>query len=307
MIATGITPEECRFLEIKKHGKMKIYDLYFGSISEVEVFLSSAPTVNARVFASQASINAPQSFAGPPLPEAIAYCVGGYEENYTRFLELSGLLKSADRIKAPSRCVEPSFVGHRPNIPAYIADAPKNMYRNKRVAEKKVINVFMQVTFDKSTTDTQILHRGILTLNLIRLLEENGYIVRFRVFEVCFVYDEIFKCEIVLKQTAEKLDPRKCYYPMCGKAFVRRVLSRIKESMPFRENWHMSYGIVAHEKFTRSIINAGPNDIYIGTPKEMGITGLDLYADANAFLAAAHLSDNIRVPHYERSDSLGSA
>lgn len=306
MIASGVTPEECRFLEIKKQGKMKIYDLYFGSISEVEVFLSSDPTVNTRIFASQASVNAPEAFAGPPLEDAIAYCVGGYDEDYTRFLELSGLLTSADRLKAPSRCVEPSFVGHRPNVPAYIADAPKNMYRNKRVSEKKVINVFMQVTFDKSTTDTQILHRGILTLNLIRLLEENGYIVRFRVFEVCTVYNEIFKCEIVLKQTAEKLDPRKCYYPMCGKAFVRRVLSRIKESVPFRENWHMSYGIVAPEKFTKSIINVGPNDIYIGTPKEMGIVGLDLYADANAFLSAAHLSDNIRVPHYERSDSLNA-
>lgn len=298
MIPAGVTPEECRFLKIKQNGRMKVFDLFFESISAVELFLSSNPTVNRQVFTSQASINAAQSFAGPPLETAIGYCVSGYDEDYARFLELSGILRSADKVKVSSRCVEPSFVGHRPNVPAYIADAPKNMYRNRRLEAKKVINVFMQVTFDKSTTDTQILHRGILTLNLIRLLEENGYIVRFRVFEVCSVYDEIFKCEIVLKQTSEKLDPRKCYYPMCGKAFVRRVLIRIKESMPFRESWGMSYGIVAPEKYTRSIIDVGPNDIYIGTPKEMGIKGSDLYSDANAFLKAAGVSRQIRIPHY---------
>lgn len=298
MISRGVDPNDCRFLRMHERGRMKIYDLYFESIGAVELFLASDPPVNTYIYTSQASITASEEFAGPPLDQAVAYCVGGYNDSYPEFLQMSALLRSADTMRVPVRCVEPAFVGHRPNVPAYIADAPKNMYRTRRIAAKKVINVFMQVTFDRATTDTQILHRGILTLNLIRLLEENGYIVRFRVFEVSSVYDEVFKCEVVLKQTSEKLDPRKCYYPMCGKGFIRRVMIRIKESMPFNENWSLSYGIVTPTKFTKNLIEVGPNDIYIGTPKEMGIRGANLFDDANSFLKNAGLDKHIKIPHY---------
>lgn len=302
MISNGVDPQDCRFLKIEHRGKMKIFDLFFDSISAVELFLANDPPVNRNIYTFQASITADEQFAGPPLAEAIAYCVGGYDQDYGRFLKLSSLLRAPDRMKVASRNVEPAFVGHRPNVPAYIADAPKNMYRTKRVAEKKVVNVFMQIPFDMSTTDTQILHRGILALNLIHLLEDNGYIVRFRVFEVSYIYNEFFKCEIILKQTSEKLDPRKCFYPMCGKGFVRRIMIRIKESMPFSENWSLGYGRVSPPDYTKSLLGVGPHDIYIGTPKEMGIKGEDLFADANAFLKTCGLDKHITIPHYGDTD-----
>lgn len=298
MTGKGIDPNECRFLDVRHEGKLTYYNLYFESISAVELFLRDNPPRNTEVFATMSSESADESFAGPPLEEAIRYCVGGYDENYPLFLELGERLQSVNTVKTEVRAVEPAVVGHRPNVPAYIAGAPKCMYRNKRIEEKKVINVFMQATYSQGTTEKQILHRGILALNLIKRLEMNGYIVQFRLFETSVLYNEAFICEVALKNQAEKLDARKCFYPMCGKGFVRRVLLRIKESMPFKEKWYPSYGTVAGERIARQFLNISPNDIYIGTPKEIGIKGKDIYADANTFLTNLMLDGQIKVPQY---------
>lgn len=302
MLKHGVSPEDCRFLEIKREGKLSIFNMYFESTSAVELFLKDNPPINEEIFVTLDSETAPERFAGPPLEDAIKFCVGGYEENYDQFLEMSQRLQSINSNQSVERSVEPAFVGHRPNVPAYIADAPKCMYRKKKFVEKKVVNVFMQATYSSSTKEAQILHRGILALNLIRLLEMNGYIVKFRLFEASCFYNEAFVCEVVLKNQGEKIDPRKCFYPMCGKGFVRRVLLRIKESMPFKENWHMGYGNVLDEKSARRLLNVGADDIYIDTPDECGIEGRNMYADANRFLKKLGLDGKIKAPYYDEDE-----
>ena len=112
------------------------------------------------------------------------------------------------------------------------------------------------------------------------------------------VREEVFICEVVLKKPGDKLDYRRCYYPMCGKGFVRRVLARIKESMPFTANWGFSYGTVLNEEKARTLMNISDNDIYIGSPTDMNIKGHNLYEDTDAFLAKLGLGDKIVIPSY---------
>ncbi len=285
-------------LRIAKIGKATVYSMYFQSVSAVELFLSSNPPVNTEVFVTMKSKTVSADFAGEPLPQAIRYCVGGYEEHYDEFLEMIHSLEVVNRQKELVRRTETSFVGSRPNVPAFIAGAPKTMYRTQRVVEKKSVNVFMNLAYGSKTTEQQIQSRGIITLNLIRLLERNGYIVNFRVFEACSVYNEMFLCEVVLKRPGEKMDPRRCYYPMCGKAFLRRIMTRIKESMPFEENWHQGYGRICDEQLTRRLCQIGDRDLYIGTPQELGIIGDNLFQDADNFMAKLNLSEYMKVPNY---------
>lgn len=296
----GISPADYRYFTIEYQGKMTLYKLYFDSVSDIEKFLASSPDVNQKVFISQNSINASEKFAGPPLKKAIEYCIFGYDEKYDQFLKLVNSLRTITMTKTFSRSVEPSFVGHRPNIPAYLADSPKTMYRNKRVAEKKLINIYMQVSYDMTTTDEQIMNRGIAVMNLVQLLEKNGYIVQLKLFEISCVYNEVFRCEIVLKKSSEPLNIKRCFYPICGKAFVRRILLRLKESMPFKENWYLGYGSIANTEFIMQNINLKPLDIYIGTPKQMDIKGQDIYEDADNFLKKLNLGKNIVVPKYKQ-------
>lgn len=294
----GVAPEECRFLTIKKHGNISIYDVVFNSVSEIQLFLGQNPPINNDVFTIIKSETADEAFAGPPLSDAIRYCVMGYQENYDQFLELEKKLESVNKARENARKVEASFVGHRPNVPAYIAGAPKTMYRTQREQEKKIINLYMNVTYDAKVTDEQIRHRGIVALNLVRLLELNGYIVNFRLFEICMVGNEAFCCEVVLKKPGEKLNTRMCYYPMCGKGFVRRVLSRIKESMPFNENWGLSYGTVLKEDYARILMEIEDKDIYIGSPTEMNIKGENIFEDADAMVEKLGIDKYVVIPKY---------
>ena len=289
-------------LKIRTMGKKGvIYSMFFDSMGELESFLTSDPPLNKKSFYNQMSEMADVRFAGPSLKQSIAFCLGGYEEGYESFMQLSKRLETINRQTFRQRKTITSFVGGRPNVPAYIAGAPKTMYRQERVAEKKLIHVFMNISYSKSTTEAQIRNRGILTLNLIRVLEQNDYLVDFRVFEGCYEYDEYFVCETVLKKPGQKLDSARCYYPMCGKSFLRRIMSRIKESMPFEYSWGMTYGKVADEKMSKQLMDIGEDSIYIGTPQSMGINGEDIYRDADAFLLRIGLKDKIKVPMYQET------
>lgn len=295
---TGVNPDECKYLNINNLGKLTVYNMKFDSIGEVQLFLSRDPERNSMQFGEYKSETVEEKFAGPPLQQAIENCIRGYEEGYEQFLDFARQLESVNRQYAPGYSVEKSFVGQRPNVPAYVAGAPKTMYRTKRVQQKKAINICMNVTCSSVETEEQIRARGIITLNLIRILEMNNYIVNFRLFEVSKYKSEVFSCEVNLKRPGEKLNSRVCYYPMCGKGFVRRVIARIKESVPFKEYWGVSYGSVVNEENAKLIMNVGENDIYIGTPTEMNVSGLDIYEDADAFLEKLGIGDKVFIPKY---------
>ena len=295
----GVTPEECRFLKVRMYkNNIKIYDVLFHSVGDIQLFLRTDPDRNREVFQSYTSELESERTAGVPLEQAIDYCLGGYEEKFDQFLQLGQQLENVNKRFVAQKRTETTFVGQRPNVPAYIAGAPKNMYRTVRSEEKKQINVFMNVTYRLNTTPEQIQHRGIISLNMIRMLEQNGYIVNFRLFECCAVHNEVFLCEVVLKKPGENLNPRLCYYPMCGKSFLRRVLARIKESMPFEENWQLGYGNILPEQLIKKLVGIGEDDIYIGSPEELHIAGKNIYQDADAFLKKLNLSDRIVIPTY---------
>ncbi len=299
MYGLGVSPEECMYLEIiERKSSLKEYRMHFNSIGEVQTFLSKDPDINSEIFYEQKSKTSSVEFAGAPLEESIKYCIGGYSKDYDQFLRLADQLERVNKKKARVRKTVTSFVGHRPNIPAYLADAPKAMYRLEKSEEKKLVRIWMKVTFESRTTEAQIRNRGIIALNLVKLLEMNNYMVDFRIFEVCSMESEVFRCEIMLKKAGQSLMPRLCYFPMCGKEFVRRILCRIKESMPFKDGWGLSYGVVMDEKMTRMIMDFNDSDIYIGSPSEMNIRGENIYEDADAFLKCINLSDKIVIPVY---------
>lgn len=289
-------------LVIEKHGGMYIFKMRFRSLSEVERYLRTDPQVNDEIFYTQKSITASEKFAGEPLERAIRYCLGGYDHDFARFLQIK---KEIDRVNLKTnhnRKTVASVVGSRPNVPAFIAGAPKTMYRMERAQEKKFIEIYMDLTYDHTTTEEQIVNRGILTLNLISLLEEQGIYVNFKVFECCYVSDEVFYVEIDLKKPEERINVQKCYYPMCGKEFLRRVLVRVMESVPFKRNWYMSYGTVMNEKQIRAVLDVPEDKIMILAPKAMGIMGKDIYEDADAFLSRIKLKEEIYFPTYRKNE-----
>lgn len=280
-----------------------LYKIIFRSLTELEVYLKSDPEVNKKIFRQQMSLRANENFAGEPLNRAIDFCHGGYQKNFDMFLRMKRLMDSANVAYSQNRKTIASVVGSRPNVPAFIAGAPKTMYRLERVKEKKFIDIYINLAYSGHTTEDQIINRGILTLNLVNLLESHGMGVNLRVFEACYVAKEVFAAEVVIKKPDEMLNTGKCYYPLCGKEFNRRLMLRLKESMPFTADWGISYGLMLDEERTRKYLGIDKNKILIMAPGDMGILGKDIYADADRFIKKLNLGDTVAFPKYTKSSS----
>ncbi len=242
----------------------------------------------------------PEDFAGESLANSIEYLHGGYDKNLDMFMKLKKEIDAVNVKYSNNRRTVAAVVGSRPNVPAYIAGAPKTMYRMERVKEKKFVDIYMNIAYSGHTSEEQVRNRGILTLNLVNVLESHGIGVNLHVFEACFVEKEVLITEVVLKKPGELLNISKCYFPMCSKEFLRRVLLRVKESVPFLgQNWGISYGAVLDEKRTREYLGVNKNQIMILSPQSMGIQGKNIYDDADAFIKKLDLDDEISFPTYK--------
>lgn len=278
--------------------KYKILRVDFHSLTELELYLSGNPKVNQSVFPSQKSIYMPEDFAGAPLEEAIRYCHGGYDNGLELFVKLKKELEGANEKTVNLRHSVPSVVGSRPHVPNFVAGTPKTMFRLDRAKEKKFMDIYINLAYSGATTQEQIRNRGILTLNMINLFEQNNIGVNLYAFEASYLHDEIFIADIQLKKPGQVLNVGKCYYPLCGREFVRRVLVRVKESMPFQEKWGVGYGSVLPEELLRKCMKIGEGKILVQSPLEIGLRGKSIYEDADIFFAHLKLSDEITVPKY---------
>jgi len=293
-------------MDITKTATRTIRDGYalvrigFKSLTEFEMYLRGDPPVNSHIFKQMMSLNAPPEFAGEPLEKALDYCHGGYRKNFDRFMELKKMMDSVNTAYGHGRRTVSSVVGSRPNIPSFLAGAPKTMYRIEKVKEKKFIDIYFNLAYGGVTRDEQVINRGLLTLNLVSLMEENGIGVNLYVFEACHVENEVFLAEISIKKPGEPLNMGKCFYPLCGKEFVRRLMLRLKESMPFKQDWGISYGLLLDETKVRELLGIGEKKLLILSPDKMGIYGRDLYSDADAFLDKLDLQDTISLPGYRK-------
>ena len=276
----------------------RIYRIDFSSLTQLELFLSGNQPVNTAAFSSQKSLTLPVEFAGAPLYEAIQYCHGGYMEGFPLFLKLKKELENTNRKNTNVRRSVPSVVGSRPHIPNFVAGTPKTMWRLDKAESKSFIDVYINLVYSADTTEEQIRNRGILTLNMINLFEQNNIAVNLSVFEASMLKNEIFIADIRLKKPGQVLNVGKCYYPLCGKEFVRRLMLRVKEYMPFKQEWGKGYGIGVPRELLRKVMNIDSNKLLIGSPLEMDIKGQNIFEDADSFFERLKLSDTIQIPKY---------
>lgn len=273
---------------------MKIYKISFKSMSDLHLYLKSEPTVNNTVFIRQHSILGDGDFAGEPYEKALEYCLGGYEGDRGVTLKMQRELEKYIPIKAKERRKEKSFAGSHPNVPAFVAGSPKAMYRLQRAEEKKFRTVYFNLAYPVMTSQSAIVNRGALTLSLIKLLEAQGMGVDLKVFMTVFSRSEIFMFDIILKAPQELLNSKKCCYPLCSREFVRRLVFRVMESMPFENaEWYPNYGEALTDTQFRSIFGISKNDTVISTPEEMGVLGEDILEDGARLFRRLGLDDTI--------------
>lgn len=267
------------------------YEAAFPSPLALQAYLRSKPPINRDIFGYELlSAEREDRFHGVPLSSALRFLTGGYTTGLRQLLKLK---REFDRTLPPSSphiAYKKSPNGSHFHIPNALAGSPNYMLTPVRQRARRNINVHFSASYSMSASDQQILHRGLLTLSLIDLLESQHFRVHLRIFEMSYTGREIMLMRVLLRHYGGALDKSVANFIMCSKEFLRRIVFAVQETMPVAEaGWKNGYGKLFPLHKTRQLLEIPSADILIGSPRDMGILGQDLQRDADAFFATAGL------------------
>ncbi len=288
-------------LNIEKRDYITLYNVLFDDLTDLYYYLKSNPRVNDRIFEEQASLKKNSNFAGDSLEKAIEYIIDGYEYGFDNFLIASERMQHATIDTSDNRDLRRGLYGGIPLAPLVAAEVPDCMLRYDRSRTGVVRNMYFSLSYPHYTEREEIFNRGLATLYIMDALEKKGDIINFVAKEVAECGYEIVNIEVVLKKPSDMmLDIKKCYFPLVGREFLRRLLFRVKESLPFEEEWSDGYGRTLEEKKVRRFFNLKDTDLVVSTPDEIGISGENIYKDTIKLIKNLNLEEEFDIPKIKK-------
>lgn len=265
--------------------RYEVMEYEFDSLAEFLDYIQTAKTSEGFKYATLESKSNDYKFCKTAsLEEAIELCKYGYHKDFKRFLELKAKLDKYIKMAKKNSRQYNYYVGYAPNVKAYLEGSPLSMF-NKELPQKKHIDIYYNAAILGDVTTEQIYNRGVITLSLVEILENMGYSVGLNIFTMSKKNYQIHYAKFNLKRSGERLNVQKLYFPMCHPSFLRRLVFRLREVTPdINYDWAQGYGKTCNDSEIRKIIDLKDNDIVICKPDEMGVSGDDIVADANAML-----------------------
>lgn len=282
--------------DVRYQIEKKVYNIRFSNLVDLYDYLIKEPKINSYVFSNPASSNC-DSFYGEPLEQAVEYCISGYKKNFENFLTANDELKKTTKDNSENRILTRSIYGGVPLSSLVAAGVPDCVLRYERDNKSTVRNIYFNLAYPSDTKTSQIINRGLAVLYIIQALEARGEMINFKAFFLAHHLDEMINIEIVLKKPGDMfLDVQKCYFPLVGKEFLRRVLFRVMESSSVQERyWGIGYGTPANQGMIRDFYQASHSDFIISSPKEMGIIGDCIYDDTISLIENLNLKDEFDI------------
>lgn len=277
----------------------KVYQARFDNLYELYDYLKSNPKTNSKIFSELASIKNPESFAGKPYSEALEDLIRTTSEDYQEFLKISEYIYALDGLSNKYKKYLTPTTG-RLIIPSFCAGKPNCYESSKRIKEPKYINIHVSLAYEAHEKKEKILNRALIITNILKALEDAGYIINLDTFELSYLNDEIAYIVVGLKNYNDKLDMQALYKSLCKIEFRRRILFRVLETLDVTNSWNYGYGYVCDKDFISKFLDFEENDIYFEGPSSMGIKGLNLIDDFNAVINHLGLKDTIDIEEVKK-------
>lgn len=268
-----------------KKDNFNIMEYDFDSITEFINYLDNNKTSKSFEGEYLASYNEKYEFTKTSsFEEAEKLCKSGYHEEYDKLIELKLKLEKYIRLSRKNEKQFNDYIGYAPDVKAYLEGNPMNMLNKKR-EHKKRVNIYYNSAVLGDITNSQILNRGVITLNIVEALEKLNYSVNLNIFTMSEEKNQIHYAKFNLKRENERLNIQKLYFPMCHPSFQRRLVFRLREeTSDISKDWINGYGRTSNEKTIRKILDLNEDDIIICRPEEMNVYGDNIIEDAdNAF------------------------
>lgn len=287
---------------ITKHENFTVYNMRFYGIADLYDYLKSNPKTNTKVFSWLASAHPDEKFAGEPLDKAIEYLLKGYDKGFDNFLKASKDLSKGLGETVETYTIKMGYYGGVPVAPLVAAGIPECMLTTEVNNDTQIRNVYFNLSYPKQTTEEQIRNRGLATLYIIQALESVGVMVNFKAFDLSKANDELFHLSIDLMKPGEtRLNIQKVYYLLVAREFLRRIDFRVLETSDVQEpKWQDGFGYSCSKEECQSFYHTKKNDIVIAKPKEMGITGDNIYKDTLNLIEALGLENSFDTKKLRR-------
>lgn len=224
------------------------------------------------------------------LEEAIKLCRYGDMGKYADVFESQSQLDFSCQNMNNKRKGTLKQYGYRPNIARSMVGHPMQMYHIERDNSRKFINIYFNCSTNSLTSKKIICNKGIITLNLIKMLELLDYRVNLNFFELSHEGNEWCLIKVNIKKFDDKIDPNICYFPMAHPSFLRRIMFAVQETIVFdNSGWPHGYGTVPDNDQVKTILDIEDNDIVISG--NLYMNG-DLISDTQTFI------DEIKLANY---------
>ena len=245
--------------------------------------------INTNIFHHPESIYGNYDFTKTnSFEEAWNLCKFTYDSGYKEF---SNLVRNIQfKIENKEKLVNAyKPVGSSTNVPRFLTGIPNNMRTKEKVYINPTINIYYQFSYNCQITENQIRNRGVLTLALINYLENiKKYNIILNFESIAQQGNELIIISIKLKNINDKLNVKKCYFPIVHPSFLRRLEFRAEEIIPYlKENWSFGYGRPLNFSEAKIYLKDyfdTKNGIYISTPDELCIRGDNINNDADNFI-----------------------
>ena len=275
--------------------RYKYYLLRFDNLSELYDYLKGKPKINESIFRSLSSRNSDERFAGMPYEEAVEDLISIEDPKYIEFVDLIKDFVHVKQGDSQKFQTVYTLAGGHLNVPLYSAGVPQCYETEERIKQPKFIKVHSALSYSGSTQDEQIFNRAVILISIINALEKRGYSVNINAFEMSSCQDEIVNNVIGIKKFSSKVNLQTLYKTSFKKEFLRRILFGVLETVDVNNAWGSSYGKSCSEAIARQILDVKKDDIYFGTPQELGITGTNLENDFHTCLKKLKLDEIFNV------------
>lgn len=277
----------------------EFFELKFGNKQDLISYIKNAETSKTflgRELSSQKTRDV-DWYKTKSFPEALNMLESGWYEDFDRFLSLKKQIDKSFPYIAEKRVYKNYICGSVPNVVNAINNLPLSMrkvYNDNN--PQNIVTINYNCSYPWSTSNSQILMNGLLTLSLIDFFESNGYRVTLNFFWISKTGNQILKTDIILKSPGEKINLQKLYFAFCNPSFLRRIIFRVIETTNgLSKGWTEGYGRTMKADEIKQILNINKNNIFINWPDEMGVNGKDVKEDIEAYLDIISLGDYIEI------------
>lgn len=277
----------------------KFYDIRFDNLTDLHDYLTvQKPPINENIFKKLASLNPNEDFFGKPFDEAVEYCIKGYSGgNFDNFLITNMKLSESFLDLTGDRRLVKSFYGGVPLAPLAAANVPECMLRYDIDEKSYVRNIYVAMNYPSYTSAEAVVNRGLAVLYLLQTLEAKNEMVNLHTISLQEDKNEIIGIDVGLKRPGEPFtDIKKCYFPLVGIEFLRRVIFRVIETTAVESSsWGVNYGRPCRYDEYQQLYNLTDKDIVILPPLEIGISGENIYDDTISMIEHLNLENEFDI------------